>query len=398
MANIEKSLIDLRTKTNFNNIETYVREHAQRVDSRLWIASPYIGEEWLFYSLFQISKIKKHKPNFKLLTDINNISYRNYNVLKFFIENNNAELRTLEHLHSKIYIMDNYPVIASANLTYYGFYVNFESAVAGDNLDIERYEQLYNEHWNMGKTVDEDLLKIALENSTYQDIEAYNPNVKPIRKLPKELTEKCNYEQFLREFNKLSEKYLSYGRIWESTSLKFEIDSFLNYLFHHSESHSSQEYYYINEINPMASDLLLKQCINEFQEWVVLETTWDNETIRETYKNNALSIFAEENSNNVTIEDIAAFLSNNINTYLTNAARFNWSQKFIEKNNSQNVYNFIMKLKNSTPKDIDKLVKKSEVAYMGESTLQELLGLIREDLPIRNENTNAGLRYLGYNV
>lgn len=112
------------------------------------------------------------------MTDINNISYRNYNVLKFFIENNNAELRTLDHLHSKIYIMDNYPVITSANLTYYGFYVNFESAIAGDNLDIERYEQLYNELWNLGKTVDEDLLKIALKNSTYQDIEAYNPNVK----------------------------------------------------------------------------------------------------------------------------------------------------------------------------------------------------------------------------
>lgn len=148
----------------------------------------------------------------------------------------------------------------------------------------------------------------------------------------------------------------------------------------------------------MANDLLLKQCIKKFQEWVVLETTWDNETIREKYKNKALKIFAEENSNNVTIEDIAEFLSNNINTYLTNDARFNWSQKFIEKNNPQDVFNFVMKLKNSAPKDIDKLVKKSEIPYMGESTLQELLGLIREDLPIRNENTNAGLRYLGYNV
>lgn len=393
------NLVDLRSSINMANIETYVRDISQRINSRLWIASPFIGEENLFYTLFNISKIKKHNPKFRLITDLKHISMKNYKVLEFFINTPNAELRTLEHLHSKLYIMDNYSVVTSANLTYYGFYVNYETAVAGDVTDIARYEQLYNELWNLGTTIsNQEELQKALETSDFEDIESFSPNVKPLKPLPKELTQKCGYEQFLNEFNKLSEKYLQYGRTWNNTSLKFEIDSFLNYLFHHNPIHNSQGYYYINEINHSANDLLLKTCINEYKEWLKTDIAWDNENVRETYKNNALKLFADDKIDKITIEEISDFLKSNINTYLTNAVRFDWGNKFIQKNKIENVREYIIKLKKSSPKEIDKLVKNSTIAYMGESTLQELLGLIREDLPIRNENTNAGLRYLGYKV
>ena len=320
-------------------------------------------------------------------------------MLEFFVKHTNAELRTLEHLHSKIYILDNFPIITSANLTYYGFYVNYESAVAGNNNDIERFEQIYDELWSLGEVInDENELKQYLEKSTYIDNEAYSPDVKTIKKLPKEFTQKCNYEQFLSEFSRLSEKYITYGRLWENTSLKYEIDSFLNFLFHHNQNHCSQEYYYINDFNKDAGDILLKICIQEYKEWINTKDVWDNEFIRENYKNNALKLFSDDNINNVSIGEISDFLQNNINTYLTNSVRFDWGNKFKEKNNIETVKNFIKKLKNSTPKELDKLLKASPISYMGESTLSELLGLIREDLPIRNENTNAGLRYLGYKV
>ena len=52
----------------------------------------------------------------------------------------------------------------------------------------------------------------------------------------------------------------------------------------------------------------------------------------------------------------------------------------------------------ASPKELDKLIKNSSIRYFGESTAQEVIGLLRDELPIRNENTNSGLRYLGYNV
>ena len=396
MRQSRKDLIDLRKFNGLDDIVEYIREHSARITRRLWIASPFISSEKMFYYLFQISKIKKHKPEFKLLTDLSHVSINNYNILKFFIEN--GELRTLENLHSKIYIMENYPVITSANMTFRGFYVNYESAIAGDNGDINRYEQMYNELWSCGAVVSLDMLDDAVKNSDYVDNDDYSVNLKCIRNVPKELTGTCSYETFLLEFKNLSDKYVKYGRIWPNTPLKFEMDSFLNYLFHHSPNHSSQDFYYWNETNPLASDNLLAECIYEYHEWIKSDSCWDNENVRENYRKNALKLFSKDNINMVTLEEVSEFLKSNINTYLTNSVRFNWAKKFIKQNDISKVISFISKIIDSSPKDIDNLVKRSPIAYMGESTLQELLGLIRDDLPIRNENTNAGMRYLGYPV
>ena len=116
------------------------------------------------------------------------------------------------------------------------------------------------------------------------------------------------------------------------------------------------------------------------------------------YRKNALEIFSDQNIDSANLEDISEFLANNINTYLTNSVRFKWKEKFAKENNIKDVKSYIQKLKIASPKELDKLVKNSYIKYFGESTTQEIIGLLRDELPIRNENTNSGLRYLGYNV
>ena len=400
MADLINNLIDFRYTTKMDCITNYLHEHSGRICNRLWISSPFISSEKIFYYIFQISKIKKHKPNFRLLTDLNNISINNYKILKFFL-GNNCELRSLKHLHAKMYLMDDYSVVTSANMTYRGLYVNYETGVAGDILDVDRFEAMYNEIWELGTPVNQEMLDEALNNSTYIDTEGFNPDLKPIIKLPKELTEKCSYEQFLNEYNELSKQYESYGRIWKNSPLKFEIDSFLNYLFHHSENNSSKDYYYSFEVNNLNSEpkaKLLKNCIQEYHNWIISDSVWDNEGIRMNYRKNALEIFSDQNIDSANLEDISEFLANNINTYLTNSVRFNWKEKFAKENNVKDVKSCIQKLKIASPKELDKLIKNSSIRYFGESTAQEVIGLLRDELPIRNENTNSGLRYLGYNV
>ena len=74
MADLINNLIDFRYTTKMDCITNYLHEHSGRICNRLWISSPFISSEKIFYYIFQISKIKKHKPNFRLLTDLNNIS------------------------------------------------------------------------------------------------------------------------------------------------------------------------------------------------------------------------------------------------------------------------------------------------------------------------------------
>ena len=168
MADLINNLIDFKKKKKMDCITNYLHEHSGRICNRLWISSPFISSEKIFYYIFQISKIKKHKPNFRLLTDLNNISINNYKILKLFL-GNNCELRSLKKKKKKMYLMDDYSVVTSANMTYRGLYVNYETGVAGDILDVDRFEAMYNEIWELGTPVNQEMLDEALNNSTYID-------------------------------------------------------------------------------------------------------------------------------------------------------------------------------------------------------------------------------------
>lgn len=390
-----QNLLNMRyTHGQLQDMVDFLRTNST-AGERLWLAAPYISSFNTIQYLFNLSYLKKHKTNFKLITDIKNASIYNRNILEFFIQN--GELRTLENLHAKLYLMGKHAVITSANMTYRAFFVNYETGVADTNND--KYEILFESLWNNSTPVTQEELEINIKNSNINFDEDTIYSSMNIRELPPELTSNSNYVNFLKNYKILMDEYETTGRIWNNnTPLKFEIDAFLNYLFHHSPNHKSSNFYTNNSINIDANEKLLTNCKKEFFDWITSDVSkpYDNENKRKEFATKAKLLFSKTHIEKLTVKQCAEFLGECANTYLKNGVRFNWMEKFEKSNDIETIIKYIGKLKTCEIEKIDNIVNNSPVNFMGISTSQEILGLLRDELPIRNENTNAGLRYLGY--
>ena len=121
-----------------------LRDKCDNACKRIWIASPYIG------SLKDIQRIIGGKwllPSIdcRILTDIDSGFVRQDTFDEFL--NNKVEVRSLDSLHSKIYIVDDWCLVTSANLTGTAFLCRYEMGVALNNE--KEVENTYLRWWNM---------------------------------------------------------------------------------------------------------------------------------------------------------------------------------------------------------------------------------------------------------
>ena len=177
-----------------------LRNKCDNVKSRLWIASPYIG------TLKDIQKIIGGKwllPSIdcRVLTDINSGFIRKDTFDDFI--NNQVQIRSIDSLHAKIYIVDDWCLVTSANLTGTAFFCRYEMGIATDEVDeiINKYERW----WGMGTSV------LALTNSPqkalldYQDGHTFK---KKFKAQPYVSGKQDKYEA-------ICEKYKSFAALYE---------------------------------------------------------------------------------------------------------------------------------------------------------------------------------------
>lgn len=102
-----------------------IRNHCDHAKKRIWIASPYIGG---LKDVYKIIGGKWLLPSIdcKILTDVDSGFIRKDTFEEFI--NNQIEIRSLDSLHAKIYIIDDWCLVTSAykrdakksEATYYG--------------------------------------------------------------------------------------------------------------------------------------------------------------------------------------------------------------------------------------------------------------------------------------
>lgn len=92
-----------------------LRKHADAVCRKIWIASPYIGS-WA--AVQRVLGMNWCRPGIKvrLLTDVSgNGGYVDSETLRYFQQQ--GEVKQLDGLHAKVYILDDTVLVTSANLT-----------------------------------------------------------------------------------------------------------------------------------------------------------------------------------------------------------------------------------------------------------------------------------------
>ena len=126
-----------------------LRKLSDNVKERLWIAVPYIGGK---VSIDKILGNNWHDDSIevKLLTDINSLGIDS-ETLNLFLRKGNV--KSLNGLHAKIYIIDDKCILATANLTNTAFAKRYEIGILCNSFQSLRITIVFEEWWTKAELV-----------------------------------------------------------------------------------------------------------------------------------------------------------------------------------------------------------------------------------------------------
>lgn len=376
---------------------------------RIWIAAPYIG------GVSAVSRILGKKwdvasdINIRLLTDLDECTHISFDTLMHFYKV--GVIQNLPALHAKIYIVDESVIVTSANLTDAAFSKRYEMGVLLEGAEAKEAISRFDSWWK-AKSKMISLQEIKQLKSKCAKAE---PDSEPGRELPSlwdlpppvmkpaklPSQGKLNdFDYFVKCYNNLANIYIQHLRLSPQMPINFEIDGMLDYLFHH-EKQPSSKYGRVPGETPVAPrqvknlEAEVQGWADKYKKWVVdgHDLSWRQDRARTIQTKLCPKSVLDINWDD--IKEVADCL-NCMNSYAINKTRF-----LNPANNSLSAIRVNLNSLLHGEGDIKvRLVKcRDALKYFGDSSVQELVGFYDPiSYPIRNGNSNAGLRYFGYDV
>lgn len=128
-----------------------LRQRCDGLNSRLWIAVPYIGHIKAVLSILGRAWIDNSSISLRILTDVSEVNHFNSDTLKLFARY--GEIRTLPGIHAKIYITDKTCLVTSANLTSTAFTRRHEIGIFFDSSEGKKTVSTFNSWWKKASAV-----------------------------------------------------------------------------------------------------------------------------------------------------------------------------------------------------------------------------------------------------
>ncbi len=486
---------------------------------RFWVVSPFLGN-WNGLKDIIGENIFSKNLDIKLITDIKNTCGIDKTTLSKFIDN--GEVKTLQGLHAKIYIIDDKVLVTSANLSETAFCKRYEignildfnqeidhiflnwwdKAILVQMQDIKEKEYIYNPSveggnnnflkplWVLPEKEDRneeynyDLLnelRHRIGNTFFVDyywtlkdesipnediissLTQYKPDSRKTRVYGgrkifreglniqaldiirnstntaiqstidkaneiylKETTNKFSkshevekeikfitisgckfndYGDFYKAYNELAELYRPF-RIWRKSPYYFEIDSFLNFLYHEHPNRPSEKFSIakiksFTEVSQSERINMIESYSKQYKLWLDSPQANDNEQNRINRHKIVTRFLDKNNINTLKIEDVSQIL-NCLNCMTSRRSNI---VEFLDLR--PNVGNDIISIRRfwniliHEEENIIIRMHKCEkgLRSFGTSATQELIAFYYpREFPIRNTNVNSGLRLFGYRV
>lgn len=368
-----------------------LRDKCENAQKRIWIASPYIG------ALKDVQKIiggKWQLPSVdcKILTDVDSGFIREDTFHEFL--KNQVEVKSLESLHAKIYIVDDWCLITSANLTGTAFFCRYEMGIA--STKTEEVENTFLRWWRKATFVSALFKNPLKEILDYQD---GNKFTKKFKALPYHSGKQDKYDA-------LCEKYIEFAHLYERVTgrnqkmvnegytLLQEVDYMFNYLCHDhpdTPSHGQKEPRHLTE---MQKEKAIKKYFKDMcNHYVDDPQYWRLErakTIRRILAPNAIKKLDWNAAKKVT-DCLHCLLSYQIN-----------KSKFLNpKNNSiEDIRDCWYNLLHTGKIDYSKIkYVTNKLRNFGFHSIYELIGWYYPNkYPLMNETSHCGMRFFGYTV
>ena len=220
---------------SYDTLANTLRSHCDSAKHRVWICTPFIG------GIKDVLRIiggswKRSDIDFRVITDIET-GFMRQDTFDDFIENHPNSIRTLKSLHAKIYIVDDWCLVSSANLTGTAFSKRYE--IGTDDVNINEVETFFNSLWENKKTK---LVTSWSKGKKQSQIEFEDGGVgydkltnlptysARMGKMDKYLTQCSKYKTFAKHYEKITGRCRD--MVDDGFTLLQEVDYLFNYLEH----------------------------------------------------------------------------------------------------------------------------------------------------------------------
>lgn len=392
-----------------------LRAMAAKVRQRLWICSPFVGSWDAVTRLLDVNWYNSTKIDVRLLTDTKNIGFLDPRTIAEF--DRRGQIRHLPKVHAKVVIVDDIALLTSANLTGYAFSKRYEIGVFLTKVESAHVIDVFeNQWWPIGSTPTHGwlkTLKAQKPKGTYDD-EPSGPSdpsgvVNPLPPPPKGVpTISRNggggYGKFLHSYRRFAQTYEAAQRLWPGLPLYLETDAFLNYLYHQHKSPATPSRPYVKRkprtLNQQQQVTEVRKYAKAFADWVKTDAQADqHRKYRLATWRKAKMLLGQQRVRSITRPEIGDLVRR---FHCMRAVDINPARFLNGSNNSlrgiRTAWEGVLYL-NGQPIEAAMRHCTDSLYGFGKSSVQELLGWFDpHTYPIRNANSNAGLRFFGYSV
>ena len=387
------SIEEMNTILSGQSLVDTLRERCDQAKERIWIASPYIG------TFKDVQKIigdnwRHSRIDFRVLTDVDS-GFIRHDTYTGFMANPDAEIRSLFNLHAKIYLIDDWCLLTSANLTGMAFSARHEvgQVVSG----VEQVVKLFDQWWEKAKVVSSVPKSLPKSLADREDL----PKPDRLYKLPRYTSDpflkKC--DQF-KEFASLYESVTGRNQqmVDDGFTLYEEVDYFFNYLYHDHPDRPSKEY--TKEVRSFSSEKEkqkeVKQEIRRYFKLMSMFYDPEEEQWRLDRRNRIREILPFKAGHSPRKQEIKQVLDclHCLNSY-------EWHKPKILAENKRWSIAMAWNQLIEAPSISSQLIKEviGEIKNFGRSSACELIGwYYPEEYPKINRNSESGMRFFGFDI
>ncbi len=382
------------------NLVNALRSALDTASKRIWIAVPFIGHWKSVEHILGRNWMMQKDIDIRLITDIDNGSFSEDT---FFVFKQYAKMKSLSGLHAKLFIVDNFILLTSANLTGTAFSKRYEIGVT--LTDEKNIVKIFNEWWKIANKIKEDWTPIKLPKGGIQEPEDQNSGDLPHRwdlpRISKQRSGFTEYVSIVSAYNKFVKLYEKHNtRLIPKLSVYQEVDGFFNYLFHEHSQKPSYDYMEKKPYRPLSEANRIKEIKmygRQYEKWLLDNPTFENyrfkciRTIKKHLSKSHIDILSESDVKDV-VNCLHCMNSFDLNKYrFTNPVNNKIEVIRTEWNNL--LHNNSIEL-NERMATCDRKLR-----FFGKSAIRELIGwYFPEKYPIINRNSNSGMRFFGYDI
>lgn len=377
-----------------------LRNAFDKAKFRMWIAVPFIGNWKDVEQIIGSNWLTQNKIDMRLITDIKNEYFIDSETFDVFRKR--TKIKSLEGLHAKVYVADDFMLITSANLTGAAFSKRYE---IGYKLNADnKILKIFKEWWDVAETINPTWRPSKKEVTNEHEPEDSNTSrLKRRFKLPEISNKGSGFKEYALvvndyfDFAELYEKHV--GRIIPKLPLYQETDAFFNYLFHEHPNTPSNEYSRkaSRKLNKKQFESELKDYSLQFREW--MRRYPQSEDYRLSNIKTIKTLLTKEHLNKLTLNDVDQVVgcfhcmkSMPINKF-----------RFLNKDNN-NIKMIKQQWKNLLFNDTIGLDERmttchQNLKYFNKSSMREIVGwYYPEQYPLVTSNSNSGMKFFGYDI